>query len=54
MRSSGSRRDRGSFIKGRQHGFGVMTYASGTVFQGCWEEGRRGAEGQGAECPAAE
>jgi hypothetical protein len=31
-----------------------MTYATGTVFQGCWEEGRRGAEGANVECHAAE
>ncbi|MGR3716559.1 MAG: hypothetical protein ACU0B1_07435, partial [Thermohalobaculum sp.] len=45
---------KGSFIKGRQHGYGVMIYASGTVFQGCWEEGRRGAEGANAGCKAQE
>jgi len=29
-----------------------MTYASGTVFQGCWEEGRRGTQGENVDCPA--
>jgi hypothetical protein len=31
-----------------------MTYASGTIFQGCWAEGRRGEAGEGLECPAAQ
>ncbi len=43
----------GKFENGRQHGFGKMSYASGAVFEGCWDDGRR--EGSTAEdaCPEA-
>ncbi|MEM9784447.1 MAG: hypothetical protein AAF899_18475, partial [Pseudomonadota bacterium] len=44
----------GNFIRGRQHGFGIMAYSNGTVYEGCWEDGQRaGAQAEGQNCDTA-